>query len=504
MKAKRSLYNFIFSMISQIITFAMGIIIPRLFLMSLGSEANGLVSSIGQVFSYVGLLEAGIGATAIQALYKPISENNKLQISRILSASNRTYKRIGKIYILCVAGVAIIYPLFVKSDIPVWQIVGVVIFSGMGNAINFLLQQNYVVLLSAEGKGYVTTNLNLILNVLSSLAKAVLLMLGYNVVIIVGAQFVITLLRILFMRIYIKKEYKWLDVKQEPDFSALSKQKYVMVQQLSYFVYSNTDIVVLTAFCNLKTVSVYVIYNTIIGVIEGIVSSFTSSVTFALGQLYNEDFKMFKKVYEIYDTLYMTIVFALFSTVYLCVIPFLSVYTRGVTDVNYLDKTLALLFVVLKLVTTLRSQSQNTVNFAGRFKETQKSAVLESIINLSVSLVCVYFIGIYGVIIGSIVGTLYRGISVTNYSNKHILKYEKNEKFKKYIRWGIYIAVFAIICLVTNGILPQSADNYLQWFCLAVPCTIVPVAVYGILWVILDRKVAFDALQILKSKLKRK
>ena len=499
MKTKRSIYNLFFNLLSQIITFAMSILIPRLFLVSLGSEINGLVSSVGQVFSYVGLLEAGIGATAIQALYKPIVEKNQVQINRILSASNKHYKKIGFIYIGCVIVVAIFYPIFVVSDIPNWQIVGVVIFSGLGNAINFLLQQNYVVLLSAEGRGYVTTNLNLLVNVLASLTKAVLLLLGFNVVVITAAQFSFTLLRILLMQIYIYKNYKWINTKEEPDYSALSKQKYVMVQQLSYFIYSNTDILVLTVFCDLSVVSVYVIYNLIIGVIEGIVSAFTSSILFALGQIYNEDFKKFKKIYNIYDSGYMTIVFALFTVVYLCFIPFLSVYTRGITDANYLDHTLALLFVILKMVTTLRSQSQNTIYFAGHFKETHRSAILEAVINIVVSLISVNYVGIYGVLIGSIVSTLYRGIVVTNYSNKYILKYNHIEKNKKYIRWIVYIAAFTVICFIANGGLPKNMANYYEWMCMAMSCTIMSAIIYGVLWILIDRRVVMDAFEIVKS-----
>ena len=284
MKTKRSIYNLIFSILSTVVSLGVGIVLPRLFIVNLGSEANGLVSSIGQVFSYVGLLEAGIGTTVTQALYKPIAENNHFQINRILSASNKYYKKIGYIYIGCVCGVAVIYPLIVTSNIPTWQIVCIVTFSGLGNAINFLLQQNYVVMLSAEGRGYITTNLNLAVNVLVSFTKAILLLNGFNIVVVMSAQFVLTLLRILFMRIYMQREYRWITTKEEPDFSALSQRKYVMVQQLSYFVYSNTDVMILTLFSSLEMVSVYTIYNLIIGTMESVVWAFTSSFVFALGQ----------------------------------------------------------------------------------------------------------------------------------------------------------------------------------------------------------------------------
>ena len=398
MKLKRSFYNLFFNILSQIVTFSLGIILPRLFLTNLGSEVNGLVSSVGQVFACVGLLEAGIGVTTIQALYKPISQNDKIGINRILAASQKDYIRIGSIYTVCVAGVAVLYPFIVQSEISRWQVVAVVLFTGIGNAINFLLQQNYVVLLSAEGKGYVITNLNLIVNILVNITKAILLMQGHDIVVVTASQLIITLLRIILLRVYLKKEYDWLDFSVEPNYEALSKRKYVLVQQLSYFVYSNTDIIILTAFCDLKVVSVYTIYNLVIGMIEGVISAFSSSVVFALGLLYNEDKSRFKKIFEIFDAGYMTLVFACFTVTYIA-------------------------------------------------------------------------------LFGSIVATMYRGIFVTNYVNKNILKNSKKECKKKYLHWSINLGLFAIISFIGKQVV-VSVENYIQLIEIMIPCTILTMLIY--------------------------
>lgn len=71
MKAKRSILNLSFGLGSQLITIILGFFIPRLIMVNYGSEANGLIASIVQIISYLALLEAGVGAASIQALYKP-------------------------------------------------------------------------------------------------------------------------------------------------------------------------------------------------------------------------------------------------------------------------------------------------------------------------------------------------------------------------------------------------------------------------------------------------
>ena len=59
--AQKSAYNILTSVLGQAITIILGVVIPRLVLVNLGSENNGLLSSITQVLGYASLLEAGVG-----------------------------------------------------------------------------------------------------------------------------------------------------------------------------------------------------------------------------------------------------------------------------------------------------------------------------------------------------------------------------------------------------------------------------------------------------------
>lgn len=60
MKKKRALYNLIVGMGSKFVLMVLGFIIPKIFIENYGSDVNGLLSSIGQVFAYLNLVEAGI------------------------------------------------------------------------------------------------------------------------------------------------------------------------------------------------------------------------------------------------------------------------------------------------------------------------------------------------------------------------------------------------------------------------------------------------------------
>ena len=82
----RIIYNVITGLLSQGVTFVLAFLIPRLFLVSFGSEVKGMLSTITQIFAYLWLLEAGVGLATVQALYSPVSRDDRDSINAIMSA----------------------------------------------------------------------------------------------------------------------------------------------------------------------------------------------------------------------------------------------------------------------------------------------------------------------------------------------------------------------------------------------------------------------------------
>ena len=68
MKNKRLWVNVFSAVMSYGLLLVFSIVSSKLVLVEYGSETNGLLSSVNQLFSYIALLEAGIGTATIQAL----------------------------------------------------------------------------------------------------------------------------------------------------------------------------------------------------------------------------------------------------------------------------------------------------------------------------------------------------------------------------------------------------------------------------------------------------
>ena len=209
-------------------------------------------------------------------------------INHIMAATNRYYKKVGTWYLLATAALAIGFPIAVDSELSYFTIF------------------------------------------------AVALQLMY---------FAFNIIQILYIWYYIKKEYAWLDLSVTPNYDAISQRNSVMVHQISGLIFQNTDVLVLTFVCGLKTVSVYSMYVMLFGMVSTAVSTINSGISFAMGQAYNTDKKKFNSLYNAFETYNMALTFSLYCTASLFVLPFLKLYTAGITDVHYVDPLLPYLFV---------------------------------------------------------------------------------------------------------------------------------------------------------------
>lgn len=492
--------NIIANVFAQFVTLALGIIIPRLVLINLGSESNGLLNSISTVLTYVALLEAGVGTASLVALYTPVALNDKQRINAILSATDVFYKRSGRWYFIAVVIMTAVFPMTIKSTLPAWQIMAVTFLSGMPGVISYYFQGKYQILLRAEGKNYVLTNLTTLIHTATSIAKIVLLVCGCGIVMLQCMYMAFNLLQVLLVMLYIKKNYAWIDLHVKPDFSAISQSKNALVHQVSGLIFSNTDTLILTYCCGLSVVSVYSMYTMLFGIIATAITNF-SGANFILGQSYNTDKQRFIRLLDVYEIFNMVLTFSLFCIANIFILPFMRLYTSGVSDTNYVDTILPYLFIATYLLSNGRNSSSQVISCAGQFRETQWRSILESVINVVVSLVCVFRFGIYGVLIGTIAALLYRTNDMIIYANKKILN---RSPWKTYRRWLVNLALFVVLTVLSKQIFAHIAlDTYPRIILWAAIACVVVVPLFFAVASVFDKETYRCAKELAAPYLKR-
>ena len=304
-KDSRIKYNLLSGLTYQIVLIVLSFLLPRLYLENFGSEVNGVLSTIKQIFTYMCLLEAGVGLATTQALYKPVAEKDYNKASSVLSATNTYYFKTGIIYFVLVILLAVLYSFVIPTNIDSPVIFTIIILNAIPSLFSYFLGAKYRILIEVDGRKYVITNSETILQLLSSVGKILVLMLTDSLVMIQLVYCVLALIQLGHLFIYAKRQYKWLDFKKAPDYEAISQKKSVLVHQLSGMVFNNTDIILLSLLCDFKIVSVYTIYNMFFSQMQSFITSIVSGFSFALGQMFHVDKDKFIEVYDVYETFYI-------------------------------------------------------------------------------------------------------------------------------------------------------------------------------------------------------
>ena len=458
MSKKETFINLFVSVASNIVILVMGLVIPRVFLTHFGSDTNGLISTISQIFAYVALLEAGISQATTNALYKPLRECNQKDTITVLCASRKYYRKVTHVYAVVVVVLAFILPLTIKSSLDYKTIFLVVLFEGAAGVVSFYFVQTQSILLTADGKAYIKSSIELIIKVLGYGAKIVLALLDMNIVYIQFAFFVLSLLKLTLYKIIMKKKYSWIDYSEctNTKFS-LPNRKDFIVSELAWTVFSSTDLIILSFFASTQMASVYSVNNMLFLAVNSMLSAAYYAIYYMLGKAYYSGIEKYTKVHDVFNSFFIGAITLLISVAVLLSDAFIMIYTSGVKDIQYNWYWLPLGFGLIQLLSWSRYIPGNLTGIAGYARQVSRISLFEAIVNLILSIVLVNKFGVYGVVFATII-VLPIKVIYTNYiSDKVIMKRScKNTIYillANYIVFGVTIYLrFKIVISIHNFI----------------------------------------------------
>lgn len=471
MRSKNAMNNLIAALLLSLVTAISGLILPKLFIITYGSEVNGLISSIRQFLVYLALVEAGIGYASMAVLYLPLKEKNYKSVNAILSATKIEYHKSGWIFLGLVILLSITYPFFVLEQIP-WLISAImVLVLGISGVAEFFLIGKLNVLLNAAQKGYVVSYIQvggLILNVSVTI---VLILLETNPILVQLFASIIYVLRFIFLRLYISKKFQQINYNEHPDKSSMNKRWDVLIHQIVNLVLVNTPIIIVTVFLGLTEVSVFTIYLLVHNMVIMILAVFMNGFQAIFGDIISEKNKsILASNFHLYECLFFSIVSITYAVVAVLFMPFIRLYTTGIEDANYIRPVVATIFIFIGIFHNLRIPSMSIMNAAGLYKETKAGAIIEACIALIFSLIFVQFFEIEGVLLGWLAAYIFRIFVLIKQIPKDYVYGSFNPTLKAVFVNGI----FGIIAfMVIKNFVYFGVNNYWDFIINGILCTIV-------------------------------
>ncbi len=460
MRSKKAIINIISSLILQVITIICGFIVPRLIIKSFGSSVNGLVTSITQLLAYITLLESGFGPVVKSILYKPIANKDKNEIERILKASEKFFRTISYIFIAYIIVLCFALPAIVSSEFNSWYTLSLVIIISISTFAEYYFGMTYKLYLQTEQKTYVTSIIQIGTTILNTIMIVILIYFGSSIQVVKLFSAIIFVFRPILQNIYVKKKYNINLNNVDSDYKI--KQKWDgLAQHIASVIHNNTDVVVLTVFTNTIEVSVYSVYLLVVNGVKNLVQAFTGGVDASFGDMIAKGEKeALNNSFKVYELFYFTLTTIIFIATFLLIVPFITVYTRGITDANYIRPVFAYLLVLAEFMWTIRLPYSSITLAVGHFKETMKGAWVESGLNIILSVILVFRFGIGGVAIGTLVAMFVRTIEFMYHTSKYILDRSTLYTFKRLL---IIVIEIILVVIIANLIPCINIVNYITW-----------------------------------------
>lgn len=400
MRTYKGILSTITGMIFVIITSFLKFVIIKLFILKQGNDLNGLYQLFGQVMAYLNLAEGGIGTALTFSLYKPLQEKNYKKINDILSSAKKVYYGIGLLIFIIGVTISPFLKFFLNSNIitnnkiAFFFILYVIktTIDYWTNITRFLLQ--------ADQKEYILNIISLLFRVIDVAIEYYLLILNFSLFFILLKNIFILLLTNIFITFKTKRNYKWLNLNADKDFSFLKNTKYTFFYSICGAIVYNTDYILLGKYRSLEEITFYANYMYIFSFLTLVLLKGIGSISSGLGNLYAEH--NINKLKEVYSEL-ICIVFFVTSISAIGLFFTLEDFIKIWLGKSYiLDKKIFYIFILIYIHTMTRQPTGIICNSSGYFRNARIIVIIEMVMNFSISFLLVKQYGILGVLIGTI------------------------------------------------------------------------------------------------------
>lgn len=471
MKLKKVLLNFVSDVIPLLIIAVLGIFKSKLFIKALGTETLGLYNLFSQVMIYVAVVDGGLSSAVLFSLYKPNSQKDEQKINEILSASLKVFSLIGIVVYSIAFVVSFFVPLLIKdNNFEYTYIVITFLLFALSSVISYFFVPYYC-LLEVKEKRYIYNLIVQLSQMSISLLEIFMLIKGSSFVMILLMHSAIKLIAHTIEAIICRIKFPNVNLHcQQKDYSFKRHISSLAVHKINGLVGSNIDTLIISKVLGLTYVAIYTTYHYFVNMLKMIFGKIEYSLTAMVGNALASDKRdEIELLHDRFNNL-------LFYLAIIVSIP-LSLAINDFIDIWYENKIftsnlIAISFSLLLYISIIKMGTTLFITSAGLYRETKHCAIVDTVVNLVLSLVLVHSMGISGVIVATVIS-----VFIAEYILKTIVLYDhlfKGDCFKFFIK-NIKFFLITLVDFIVGYVLinPVQFNGVIHWFVFFVFYTIV-------------------------------
>lgn len=485
-RTKNASRNIVFGVLLKIYQILIPFIMRTAIIYLMGVQYLGLNSLFTSVLQVLNLAELGVGSAMVYSMYKPIAEDDTTTICALMKLYKYYYRLIGLTIAIVGCILTPFIPKLISGEVPAGMNMYVLYLLNLGaTVLSYWLFAYKNSILQAHQRVDVVSKVTLITSTIQYILQLLVLWLLKNYYVYVIVALLTQALTNIVTAIVANRMYP--EFKPEGN---LPKEAVKQINQrirdlftskIGSVIYDSADTLVISAFLGLTVLAVYQNYFYILTSITGFIMIIFSSCTAGIGNSIVTETKQ-KNFDDLQKFTFIICWIAGFcSATLLCLYqPFMELW---VGKEFMLEMSAVVCLVVYFFVKQLNSLFNLYKDASGMWHEDKFRPLVAALTNLILNLILVQFLGIYGVIISTVIAIIVIGMPWLLH-NLFTVIFEKNMFKSFFIKLVKYCLTTLFVCVLTYFIclFVKVSSLSLTVIIRGIICVIVPNIIFFVVY----------------------
>lgn len=451
----------------------------------MGVQYLGLNSLFTSILQVLNLAELGVGSAMVYSMYKPIVEDDQETICALMKLYKVYYRVIGGV--IAVVGIALtpFIPRLISGDVPVGIDIHILYLLNLGaTVLSYWLFAYKNSIFQANQRTDVISKVTLVTSTIQYGLQIIVLWIFHNyyyyVIIMLLTQVMTNVITAICAdKLY--PEYKPSGNVEKNKIKEINRRiADLFTSKIGGIIYDSADTIVISAYLGLTVLAVYQNYFYILNSITGFISVIFAACTAGIGnsiivETKDKNFNDFKKF-----TFIICWISGFCACCLLCLYqPFMELWVGEDLMLAFLA---VICFVIYFFIRQLNSLFNLYKDASGMWREDKFRPLVAALVNLALNLILVRFIGIYGILLSTVLAILCVGMPWLVH-NLFTIIFEKKNLFCFLRLLGKYCVIVFMSCVISYFIC--SFINFGLIFTIlirGVVCCIIPNVLYFFLY----------------------
>ncbi|MDO4563541.1 MAG: oligosaccharide flippase family protein [Clostridia bacterium] len=468
---KNSLWSFLQQFILCILSFAS----RKAMLWAIGIEGVGLNGLFSNVLTFLTLAELGMGTAIVYNLFDPLARRAKDEICELMSFYRKAYHIIALAIAVFGALLIPLFPFIIKGVSYEWSYIILVYVLFLFQTVSSYFFTYKRSLLAADQRQFTVAAVDIVFKILTVLLGIVALVFTRNFVIYLSVLIVMGNANNIYVARKVDKAYPYIKdtARRLPEYkrdSIFKNVRDIFLSRVSWTITTSTDMVLISSMVGTKDVGLYSNYTIVINTLTGLVEQLLGAMSGSIGNLLvTEKADYVEQVLRRLNFLmYFISAFACSSLISL-LNPLIALWLGDFT----LPMSIVFMCVFNFFLWTYRAPLWRMVGFSGLFDDDKNISVFGAVVNIVVSLILGWKLGMFGILIGTAVSLTLQFVLKCDLFYSDFLKIPFSRSMKRFSLYSALVllnmSITYFLCSQVSLSNPYAAFGVMMLICAAVP-----------------------------------